>query len=156
MQTEVTKRVLDHHGHKPGALLVVLHGIQDALGYIPDEVVPLVAQRLHLSRAEVHGVITFYHHFRRKPPGRHIVRLCQAEACQARGAEALADHARRRLGCDFHETTADGAVSLEPVYCLGLCASGPAALVDADTLHAEMTPTRFDALVDVLTAEGAS
>lgn len=153
MHTDVIRAVLDQHADQPGAMLPVLHGIQDRLGYIPDDAVPAVARRLNVSRAEVHGVITFYHHFRRTPPGRHVVQLCQAEACQAVGSEALAEHARKRLGCGFHETTADGCISLEPVYCLGLCATGPTALVDGDQLHDEMTSERFDALVTVLTSE---
>ena len=153
MHTEVVRAVLDEHAHQPGAMLPVLHGIQDRLGYVPDEAVPLVAKRLNVSRAEVHGVITFYHHFRRTPPGRHVVRLCQAEACQAVGSDALAEHAKRRLGCGFHETTADGAITLEPVYCLGLCANGPSALVDEVHVHAHLTPERFDALVHDLSSE---
>lgn len=153
MHTDVVLAVLDERGDQPGALLAVLHGVQERLGHISDEAVPVIAKRLNLSRAEVHGVIGFYPDFRRTPPGRHVVRLCQAEACQAVGSEALAAHARSRLRCDFGETTADGHVTLEPVYCLGLCASGPSALVDDDQLHAHLTAERFDALIDVLAAE---
>ena len=122
MEPETLQAILETHRHQPGALLPVLHAIQETMGFIPPDAVPLVAEALNLSRAEVHGVITFYHHFRQQPPGRHVLQLCRAEACQSMGGEALADHARATLGCDFHETTADGAVTLEPVYCLGNCA----------------------------------
>lgn len=130
-----------------GALLPVLHDIQDALGYIPPESVPMIADELNLSRAEVHGVITYYHHFRQHPAGRHVVQICRAEACQARGADALAAHARQALGCDFHQTTPDGAVTLEPVYCLGHCAVGPNIAI-GDELHARITPQRFEVLIN--------
>ena len=130
----------------PGALLPILHEIQEELGHIPPESVPLIAKELNLSRAEVHGVITYYHHFRQTPPGRHVVRVCCAEACQAVGGEALAEHARTRL--------AGSEVTLEPVYCLGLCACGPALQVDETHLHAAMTPAKFDALVARLESEG--
>jgi formate dehydrogenase subunit gamma len=131
----------------PGALLPVLHDIQDALGYIPPETVPAIAGALNLSRAEVHGVITYYHYFRQKPPGRHVVRVCRAEACQSVGSEALAVHVQSALACDFHATSADGAVTLEPVYCLGHCAVGPNIQIDETTLHARMTPEKFDRLL---------
>ncbi|HEU4664326.1 MAG TPA: formate dehydrogenase subunit gamma, partial [Dokdonella sp.] len=123
------------------------HGIQDALGWVPSAALPAVARALDLGRAEVHGVVSFYHHFRSAPPGRHVVRLCRAEACQALGARALAAHARASLGIDWHGTTADGAITLEPVYCLGNCGCGPSLLVDEDGLHARVTPAAFDALV---------
>ena len=131
----------------PGALLPTLHGIQDVIGYIPPEVVPLIAEELNLSRAEVHGVITYYHHFRQQPAGTHVVQICRAEACQARGADALVAHARKILGCDFHQTTPDGEVTLEPVYCLGHCAVGPNIAI-GDELYARITPDRFDALIN--------
>lgn len=133
----------------PGPLLQVLHAVQDGLGYIPPEAVPIIAEALNLSRAEVHGVVTFYHYFRQAPAGRHVIQVCQAEACQACGAEALMAHAARTLGCPPHATRADGAVTLEPVYCLGLCASSPAIQVD-DRLHARMSPERFDRLIAAL------
>lgn len=138
---------LAQHRHRAGALLPILHAVQDALGFVPPAALALIAHELNLSRAEVHGVVSFYHHFRDTPPGRHVVRLCRAEACQARGARALEAHAKRTLGIDFHETTADGAITLEPVYCLGNCGGGPSVLVDADELHARMTPESFDALM---------
>ncbi|HJT97354.1 MAG TPA: formate dehydrogenase subunit gamma [Rhodanobacteraceae bacterium] len=141
------RAVIAERAGMPGALLPVLHGVQDALGYIPEDAVSLIAHELNLSRAEVHGVISFYHHFRTHPAGRHIVRLCRAEACQSLGARALEAHAKRTLGVDFHETTADGAITLEAVYCLGNCGCGPSVLVDEDELHARVTPESFDALV---------
>jgi formate dehydrogenase subunit gamma len=111
--------------------------------------VPAIAEALNLSRAEVHGVITYYHFFRNEPPGRHVLQVCRAEACQSCGAEELLAHAERTLGCARHETRADGALTLEPVYCLGLCASSPAIQID-DRLHARVTPQRLDALVGAL------
>ncbi|MDT7838532.1 formate dehydrogenase subunit gamma [Aquabacterium sp. OR-4] len=127
---------------RPGALLPVLHALQAALGHVPPALVPGIAQALNLSRAEVHGVISYYHHFRSQPAGRHVLQLCRAEACQANGGEALASAAQALLGCAMHNTRADGAVTLEPVYCLGLCATGPALQID-DRLHARMTPERL-------------
>jgi formate dehydrogenase subunit gamma len=106
----------------------------------------VVAEELNLSRAEVHGVVTFYHFFRRTPPGAHTVSLCQAESCQSMGAEALAEHAQKRLGIEFHQTTADGRFSLEPIYCLGNCACSPAAMIDGQ-LYGRLTPEAFDALI---------
>lgn len=146
MESDVTvQRIIEAHRAKPGALLPILHGIQGACGHIPPESVPLIAKELNLSRAEVHGVITYYHYFRQTPPGRHVVRVCCAEACQAVGGEGLADHARERLeGSDL---------TLEPVYCLGLCAIGPALQIDETTLHAHVTPEKFDALMDALEAD---
>jgi formate dehydrogenase subunit gamma len=134
--------IFTHHRHQPGALLPILHDIQHALGYVPDETIPHIAKELNLSRAEIHGVISYYHYFRQQPPGKHVVRLCCAEACQANGSEALAEHARNRL--------TQGETTLEPVYCLGLCAIGPAIQIDETTLHARVTPEKFDALMDVL------
>jgi formate dehydrogenase subunit gamma len=130
---------------QPGALLPILHALQDRFGHVPKQAVPLLAKALNLSRAEVHGTVTYYHHFRDHPVGRHVVRVCRAEACQSVGADALVEHAKQSLGCDFHGTTADGAVTLEPAYCLGQCAIGPSMLID-DEIHARVTPARFDAL----------
>jgi formate dehydrogenase subunit gamma len=112
------------------AALPILHALQDRFGFIHAEAIPMIASALNVSRADMHGVVTFYHDFRRTPPGRHIVHFCRAEACQAVGSEAVADQLRADLGIDWHDTTADGRVTLEPVFCLGLCASGPAALID--------------------------
>jgi formate dehydrogenase subunit gamma len=130
-------------GGSASALLPVLHHIQDALGFVPQALVPEIAAALSLSRAEVHGVLTYYHHFRSAPAGRHVVQICQAEACRANGAEALMAHAGARLACAPGHTRADGAVTLEPVYCLGLCATGPAAFVD-DRLHAGVSAAVVD------------
>jgi formate dehydrogenase subunit gamma len=116
--------------HLPGALLPMLHALQEEFGYIDKAAVPMIADALNLSRAEVHGVISFYHDFREAPPGRHVLKLCRAEACQSMGAEALAAAARERLRIGWGETTLDGRVTLEPVFCLGLCACAPAAMVD--------------------------
>ena len=144
--SDTVRRIVADFKGRPGPLLEVLHAIQGALGYVPDGAVPLVAQGLNLSRAEVHGVVTFYHYFRRTPPGKHIVSVCRAESCQAMGADALVEHAKRRLGVDFHETTADGEFSLEPIYCLGNCACSPAVMVD-DRLYGRVTPERFDTVI---------
>ncbi|WP_345542003.1 formate dehydrogenase subunit gamma [Variovorax defluvii] len=138
--------VLARRMDQPGALLPILHDLQDTLGHIPADAVPEIAGALNLSRAEVHGVITYYHHFRAEPAGRRVIRICRAEACQSMGADALLAHAELRLGCGVHGTTADGAFTLEPVFCLGLCASSPAMAID-DEVHARVTPKVFDALV---------
>ena len=146
------RAIANAHRDVPGGLLPALHAVQDALGHVPDEAVPLLAQALNRSRAEVHGVVTYYHHFRRTPPGRTVVQVCRAEACQACGAEELLAHAAERLGCAPHTTRDDGAVTLEPVYCLGLCASSPAVQIN-DRLHARVSPTRFNQLVAALEAQ---
>ncbi|OWJ80172.1 formate dehydrogenase subunit gamma [Haematobacter genomosp. 1] len=122
--------IIANHIGREGPLLALLHEVQESFGFVPDGAVPLIAEALNLSRAEVHGVVSFYHDFRKAPAGRHVLRLCRAEACQAVGADALGDHVRRALGIDWHGTTPDGAVTLEPVFCLGLCACGPSAQID--------------------------
>lgn len=122
--------ILEAHQHLEGPLLPILHAIQAAFGYVPQSVLPQIAKALNLSKAEVHGVVTFYHDFREGPAGRHVLKLCRAEACQAMGADRLAGAVKAALGIDWHETTPDGRVTLEPVFCLGLCACGPAAMVD--------------------------
>lgn len=134
----------------PGGLLPLLHAVQDAIGFIPADAVPAIAAGMGLSRAEVHGVVTFYHDFRSAPAGRHTLQVCRAEACQAVGGRELEQHARRTLGVDFGETTADGAVTLEPVYCLGNCACGPSVRLD-DAVHARVGPARLDELLGTLT-----
>jgi formate dehydrogenase subunit gamma len=144
---EHIERALADHSAQPGPLLLVLHAVQHRLGYIPPGAVSLIANALNLSRAEVHGAITFYHYFRQRPPGRHLVQLCQAEACKSMHGEQLSAHARRRLDVDFHQTTRDGAFSLEPVYCLGNCACAPSVMIDGE-LHGRVTADRFDALID--------
>jgi len=130
----------------------ILHAVQSTLGYVPKDAVPLIAEDLNLSRAEVHGVVTFYHYFRKDPPGRHVVHVCRAEACQSVGAAALEAHAKKSLGIDFHQTTPDGAISLEPVYCLGNCALGPSIMID-DRLQGRVSANRFDALIERARAE---
>ena len=135
------------HRARPGPLLEVLHAVQDALGCVPDDAVPLIAAQLNLSRAEVHGVRSFYHHFRATPPGRHVLRVCRAEACQAVHCEATEARAKQRLGVESGGTTDDGAFTLEAVYCLGNCAAGPSVMVD-EQLYGRMTPERLDTLID--------
>jgi formate dehydrogenase subunit gamma len=138
--------IAERHASRPGPLLPLLHAIQDEMGFIPSRAVPIVAEVLNLSRAEVHGVISFYHLLRETPPGRQILYLCRAEACQAMGARDLERHAKEKLGVDFHETTPDGRYSLEPIYCLGNCACSPAIMID-DFVYGRVTPKRFDMLV---------
>ena len=122
--------VIADHARGEGRLLPVLHALQAAFGYVPAEAVPVLAETFNLSRAEIHGTISFYHDFRKAPPGRHVLKLCRAEACQAVGADRLHRDVRHGLGVAWHGTTADGNVTVEPVFCLGLCACGPAALLD--------------------------
>lgn len=140
------KAIVGEHSDRPGGLLPLLHAIQDRLGYVPDEAVPVIAAALNLSRAEVHGVITFYHLFRTEAPGKQVLYLCRAEACQAMGARALEEHVKQKLNIGFHETTADGRFSLEPVYCLGNCACSPAIMID-ETVHGRVSPDRIDELL---------
>ena len=147
---EVIKAIISKSKAVPGAMLPILHEIQDATGYIPPDAVPLIAEALNLSRAEVHGVITYYHHFRQQPAARHVLKLCRAEACQSVGAAALAAHAKSTLGCDFHENSADGEFTLEPVFCLGMCACGPSLMVNDAVVHARMSSGKFDALLQEL------
>ena len=115
-----------------GPLLPILHEIQAEFGHVPQESLPVIARELNLSRAEVHGVVTFYHDYRDHPTGRHVLKLCRAEACQSMGGDALAERVKALLGIDFHQTTLDGAVTLEPVFCLGLCSCAPAAMLDGE------------------------
>jgi len=129
-QTDRIAEILEAHSRLEGPLLPILHAVQEAFGFVPDSAIPQIAAALGLSKAEVHGVISFYHDFREKPAGRHVLKLCRAEACQAVGADAVAGRIKAALGIDWHETTPDGRVTLEPVFCLGLCACGPAAMVD--------------------------
>ena len=131
---------------RPGALMLILHEVQDRFGYVARDSVPIIARALNLSRAEVHGVVTFYHDFRHHRPGRDVIRLCRAESCQAMGAIALADHVRGRLGVQFGETTSDGAFTLEAVYCLGNCGCSPAMVLN-DELYGRVSPARFDELL---------
>lgn len=117
-----------------GPLLPILHGVQEEFGYVPTEALPVIAEALNLSKAEVHGVVTFYHDYRSQPAGRHVLKLCQAEACQSMGSDAITAQVKAALGVDFHQTAADGSVTLEPVYCLGLCACAPAAMLDGEVI----------------------
>mgnify|MGYP000911820525 CR=1 FL=1 len=144
---QTVAEIIRSRQHLPGALLPILHGIQDALGHVPPEVVPDIAQALNLSRAEVHGVVSYYHHFRSAPAGAQVLQVCRAEACQSMGAQALWQHACTRLGLQAAGTTADGAVTLEPVYCLGLCASSPAVALDGQ-VQGRVGPARLDALLN--------
>jgi len=144
---ETVQSVITTLKDKPGALLPILHGIQDALGYIPAESVPAIAQGLHLSRAEVHGVISFYHYFRDTPPGKQTIHICRAESCQAMGGKQLEQHVKDQLGIDYHETTADGQFSLEPVYCLGNCACSPAIQI-GDDIYGKVSAQSFDAIIN--------
>ncbi len=141
------RQIIDLHRTVEGPALVTLHALQREFGFVSDEAVVLVADALNLTRAEVHGIVTFYHDFRREPAGRHVLKLCRAEACQALGGEGLAAHGRSRLGVSWGETTADGRVTLEPVFCLGLCASGPAAMIDGRPVG-RLDAARLDRLLD--------
>ena len=140
------RRLAEARATDSGALLPILHAIQDELGFIPEDGVAIVADVLNLSRAEVHGVLTFYHFFRTHAPGEHTLYVCRAEACQSMGSRALEQHARDRLAIDFHQTTPDGKFSLEPVYCLGNCACSPAVMVD-ETVYGRVTPERLDEIL---------
>nr|WP_233583211.1 formate dehydrogenase subunit gamma [Candidimonas sp. SYP-B2681] len=139
-------QVLKRYEGQAGSLLPILHGVQHALGYIPASVVPMLASALQLSRAEIHGVISFYPHFRDTPLAPVVLEVCRAESCQSMGGNALADHAKQILGCDFHSTSRSGSVSLQPVYCLGLCAQSPAVMINGRP-YARMTPAKLDALL---------
>jgi formate dehydrogenase subunit gamma len=128
--SSVASDVIDELKKKPGAMLPILHALQKTFGYIDAEAMPLIAEALNVSRAEVHGVVTFYHDFHIAPPSRHVLKICRAEACQSVGGDRLAERAKVRLNLDFGEATADGRMSLEPVYCLGLCSVAPSAMLD--------------------------
>ena len=143
---ERATEIIAEHGRCEGAVLPILHALQAAFGFIPEPAVPLVAAALNLSRAEVHGVFTFYHDFRHAPPGRHVLKLCRAEACQAAGGDALAARAEAKLGVAIGETTPDRRTTLEAIYCLGLCATAPSAMLDG-RLFGRLDPERLDRLV---------
>ena len=138
--------IIAEHSHLEGATLVMLHALQEAFGYVPEPAIPLIASALNLSRAEVHGVFTFYHDFRREPAGKHVLKLCRAEACQAAGADAIAARAEAKLGIEMGNTTADNRVSFEPIYCLGLCATAPSAMLDGRVVG-RLDEARIDALI---------
>ena len=142
-----TAAIIAEHRDAEGPALPILHALQEAFGHVPEEAVRMVADALNVTRAEMHGVVTFYHDFRKVPPGRHVLKLCQAEACQARGARDLAKHAKARLGIDAGETTPDRQVTLENVYCLGFCATAPSAMLDGRPIG-RLDTVRLDALID--------
>ncbi|MBM4197108.1 MAG: formate dehydrogenase subunit gamma [Gammaproteobacteria bacterium] len=145
-ETAAVRAAIARHSNEPGPLLEILHAVQGELGYVPPGAVAIIATALNLSRAEVHGAISFYHHFRHEPAGRQVLRICRAEACQAAGGGVLQTRARETLGVDFGRTTADGRVTLEAVYCLGLCACAPAVMLDGE-VHGRVTPARLDELL---------
>jgi len=149
---QVARQALAMYAGQQGNLMPILHAIQHALGCIPASAVPVLAEALQLSRAEIHGVITFYPHFRQTPAAPVVLEICRAESCQACGGDDLASHAKQRLGCDFHETATNRGVTLEPVYCLGLCAQSPAVMINGKP-HARVTPRKLDQL---LKAEGVN
>jgi formate dehydrogenase subunit gamma len=128
---------------RPGALMLILRSVQDTIGWVPRDSVPLIAEILNLSRAEVHGVVSFYHDFRHEPPAKNVIKVCRAESCQAMGAVALAEHVKQRLNCDFGHSSADGAFTLDAVYCFGNCACSPAVMVNGKLLG-RVTPSSFD------------
>ncbi len=139
--------IIARYREMPGAMLPLLHALQHEFGYVPKPAIQPIAHALNISRAEVHGVISFYHDFRTEKPARRILKICRAESCQSRGGDALADQAEQRLGVAMGDATPDGAVSLEPVYCLGLCSMSPSAMLDG-RIHARLTPARLDALIE--------
>jgi formate dehydrogenase subunit gamma len=146
---EISDRVdaiVDRNIAREGPLLPILHDVQGEFGFVPQAALRLIAERLNISRAEAHGVMTFYHDFREEPAGRHVLKLCRAEACQSMGGDRVAEHARTVLGIDWKETAADGAVTLEPVYCLGLCACAPAAMLDGRVIG-RLDEERLDRIV---------
>jgi formate dehydrogenase subunit gamma len=143
---ERTAQIIAEHRGLEGPLLPILHAVQETFGYVDKAAEPIIAEALNISRAEVHGVITFYHDFRAEPAGRHVLKLCRAEACQAAGSDALATRAQSRLGIAFGATTADGRVTLEPVYCLGLCSVSPSAMIDG-RIVGRLDDKKLDALV---------
>ena len=138
--------IITEHLHLEGPTIVILHALQEAFGYVPEPAIPMIAEALNLSRAEVHGVFTFYHDFRHKPAGKHVLKLCRAEACQAAGGDALAARAEAKLGIAIGNTTPDELVTLEPIYCLGLCATAPSAMLDGRVIG-RLDQTRLDALI---------
>ena len=143
---ERTRAIVSDHKGLEGPLMPILHATMHAFGHVPEAAVPVIAEALNLSRAEVHGVVTFYHDFRRKVPGKHVLKLCRAEACQSMGCERLVKRAEDRLGVTCGHTSADGRVTLEPIYCLGLCATAPSAMLDGKIIG-RLTEKKLDALL---------
>lgn len=146
-QQHAIRSAIASHLHDAGPLLPILHAIQDQIGWVPEEAVATIAEALNLSVAEVHGVISFYHDFRQKPPGQHVLKICRAEACQAMGASRLVAHVQRQTRVELGETRKDGRISLDAVYCLGLCASGPAVMADGRVLG-RVNSEKVDALLE--------
>ena len=144
---EAIGQVIDRFGARPEMLVQILQGVVQRIGWVPEDVIRQLAGTLNLSRADVHGVVSFYHDFRTTPPGRHVVKICQAEACQAMGSRELTAHAEKTLGVEMHG--GNDAVSLEPTYCLGNCACSPAVMIDSKT-YGRVNSDRFDELVDVM------
>ena len=142
----IATEIINQFDAKPELLVQVLHAFVDRYGFISEEAIRQIADELNLSRADVHGVVSFYHDFRTTPPGKHVVKICQAEACQAMGGRELTAHAERNLGVEMHNTTGDGKVSLEPVYCLGNCACAPAVMID-DKVYGRVDAARLDSLI---------
>ncbi len=151
---QVLDSIVNDHAGQIGALMPILHAVQERFGFVPEAAVPQLAGKLNLSRAEVHGVIGFYHDFRSQPTGRHLIQVCRAEACQAMDSAALEQHVKELLGIDFGQTTADGQFSLEPVYCLGNCACTPTVRFD-DEIHGRVTPRRFEQILQSLLDTGS-
>lgn len=152
---QAVKAIVEGMKDLPGALMPILHEIQHSQGYIPSDAIGMIADELQLTRADVHGVITFYRHFYTTPPAKHTIQICRAEACQSMGARELEAHAKEKLGIDYHQQTADGRFALEPVYCLGNCACAPSVATGEHgiNVHARMSAEKFDALVDELSAD---
>lgn len=143
---ERTVEIIAQHAALEGPLLPILHAVQHAFGHVPQEAIPVIARELNLSRAEVYGVVTFYHDFRLELPGKHVLKLCRAEACQAMGCDSLVERAESRLGVECGGTSADGRVTLEAVYCLGLCATAPSAMIDGRVVG-RLDESRLDELL---------
>jgi formate dehydrogenase subunit gamma len=146
-----TVSVINDYRGLEGPLLPILHGLQEEFGYVPHESLPVIAEALNISRAEVYGVVSFYHDFRKHPAGRHVLKLCQAEACQSMGSDAVAAKVKQALGIGFHETTKDGAVTLEPVYCLGLCACSPSAMLNGEVIG-RVDDDKIEEMLEVIRA----
>lgn len=156
--TEQIEQIVDLHKDRRGPLLPILHAIKDTVGHIPAESIPVIARKLNLSRAEVHGVISFYHDFNIEPVGDNVVQICRAEACQSMGSRELENHAKKVLGLDYGDTSADGSITLEPVYCLGNCSCSPSIAINRK-VYAEVDAVRFDELIAKLgntAGEGAA
>jgi formate dehydrogenase subunit gamma len=148
---ERTGAIVDNRASLEGPLLPILHDIQAEFGFVPRDALRVIAEKLNLSRAEVHGVMTFYHDFREEPAGRHVLKICRAEACQSMNGDQIAEYAQRELGVGWTETTEDGAVTLEPVYCLGLCACAPSAMLDGRVIG-RLDERKIDAIIEKVRA----